>query len=50
MGIARTPEVAPAERNRVLTNVTLYWLTGTIGSSARIYYERVQADYWGQAG
>jgi epoxide hydrolase len=25
----------------------LYWLTGTAGSSARIYYERAHADYWG---
>lgn len=31
----------------MLTNVTLYWLTGTAGSSARIYYERAHADYWG---
>ncbi|MEW9532244.1 epoxide hydrolase family protein [Microbispora sp. NPDC049125] len=26
-------------RDRLLTNVMLYWLTGTAGSSARIYYE-----------
>jgi pimeloyl-ACP methyl ester carboxylesterase len=26
----------------------LYWLTGTAGSSARIYYERAHADYWGK--
>ncbi|GAA1562860.1 hypothetical protein GCM10009789_14920 [Kribbella sancticallisti] len=25
----------------------LYWLTGTAGSAARIYYERAHADYWG---
>jgi epoxide hydrolase len=31
----------------VLTNASLYWLTGTIGSSMRIYYERnhVQRHY-----
>ncbi len=26
-------------RDEVLANVTLYWLTGTIGSSMRLYYE-----------
>jgi epoxide hydrolase len=26
----------------------LYWLTGTAGSSARIYYERAHAGYSGQ--
>ncbi|MFF4833792.1 epoxide hydrolase family protein [Streptomyces sp. NPDC001315] len=33
------PEEA-VDRDRLLTNVMLYWLTGTAGSSARIYYER----------
>ncbi|QOV33612.1 epoxide hydrolase [Streptomyces ferrugineus] len=33
------PEEA-VDRDRMLTNVMLYWLTGTAGSSARIYYER----------
>jgi len=41
------PEDA-VDRDRMLTNVTLYWLTGTVGSSARIYYERAHADYWGR--
>ncbi len=36
------------ERDPLLTNVMLYWLTGTAGSSARIYYERAHAEYWGQ--
>jgi microsomal epoxide hydrolase len=27
------------DRDRILTNVMLYWLTGTAGSSARLYYE-----------
>jgi pimeloyl-ACP methyl ester carboxylesterase len=40
------PEDA-VDRDRLLTNVMLYWLTGTAGSSARIYYERAHADYWG---
>jgi epoxide hydrolase len=38
----------PIDRDRVLTNVMIYWLTGTAGSSARIYYERAHADYWGR--
>ncbi|WP_093906113.1 epoxide hydrolase family protein [Streptomyces sp. cf386] len=33
------PEEA-VDRDQMLTNVMLYWLTGTAGSSARIYYER----------
>jgi pimeloyl-ACP methyl ester carboxylesterase len=40
------PEDA-VDRDQLLTNVTLYWLTGTAGSAARIYYERAHADYWG---
>ncbi|MGW7514474.1 epoxide hydrolase family protein [Streptomyces sp. NPDC054796] len=40
------PEDA-VDRDRMLTNVMLYWLTGTAGSSARIYYERAHAHYWG---
>ncbi|MBG6140167.1 pimeloyl-ACP methyl ester carboxylesterase [Longispora fulva] len=35
------------DRDHLLTNVTLYWLTGTAGSSARLYYERAHAPYWG---
>ncbi|MFD6877829.1 MULTISPECIES: epoxide hydrolase family protein [unclassified Streptomyces] len=38
----------PVDRDRMLTNVMLYWLTGTAGSAARIYYERAHADYFGQ--
>ncbi|MEU6814419.1 epoxide hydrolase family protein [Streptomyces sp. NPDC046860] len=33
------PEDA-VDRDHLLTDVMLYWLTGTAGSSARIYYER----------
>ena len=40
------PEDA-VDRDHLLTNVMLYWLTGTAGSSARIYYERAHAAYWG---
>jgi pimeloyl-ACP methyl ester carboxylesterase len=34
------------DRDHLLTNVMLYWLTGTAGSSARIYYERAHSHYW----
>ncbi len=34
------------DRDQVLTIVMLYWLTGTTGSSARIYYERAHGDSW----
>ncbi|MFI9243424.1 epoxide hydrolase family protein [Streptomyces sp. NPDC053086] len=36
------PEEA-VDRDRLLTDVMLYWLTGTAASSARIYYERAHA-------
>jgi pimeloyl-ACP methyl ester carboxylesterase len=39
------PEDA-VDRDRILTNVMLYWLTGTAGSSARLYYESVRS--WGK--
>ncbi|MCZ9340827.1 epoxide hydrolase, partial [Streptomyces sp. TRM76130] len=39
---AELPEEA-VDRDRLLTNVMLYWLTGTAGSSARVYYERAHA-------
>ncbi|MFJ4781461.1 epoxide hydrolase family protein [Streptomyces sp. NPDC088762] len=38
----------PVSRETVITNVMLYWVTGTAGSAARIYYERAHADYAGQ--
>ncbi|MET7609485.1 epoxide hydrolase family protein [Streptomyces seoulensis] len=44
---ADRPEDA-VDRDHLLTDVMLYWLTGTAGSSARIYYERAHADGWGQ--
>ncbi|WHT22816.1 epoxide hydrolase [Crossiella sp. CA-258035] len=37
------PEEAVA-RDRMLTNISLYWLTGTAGSSAQIYYESMTPD------
>ncbi|GAA2813775.1 epoxide hydrolase family protein [Crossiella cryophila] len=38
------PEDA-VDRDHLLTNVMLYWLTGTAGSSARLYYESARS--WG---
>jgi pimeloyl-ACP methyl ester carboxylesterase len=37
------------DRDRMLTDVTLYWLTGTAGSAAQIYYEEISANDWSQA-
>jgi pimeloyl-ACP methyl ester carboxylesterase len=34
-------------RDQMLTNVMLYWLTGTAGSSARFYYENMRSGPWG---
>jgi epoxide hydrolase len=42
---ADLPEDA-VDRDMILTDVSVYWLTGTAGSSARIYYEGARA--WGQ--
>jgi pimeloyl-ACP methyl ester carboxylesterase len=39
---------APIDRDQLLTNVMLYWLTRTAGSAARAYYERAHADYFDQ--
>ncbi len=42
-----TPEAA-IDRDLMLTNVMLYWLTRTAGSSGRLYYENVHGSSWGQ--
>ena len=34
------------DRDRVLTNVMLYWLTGTAGSAANMYYELMHSGTW----
>ena len=34
------------DRDRMLTNVMLYWLTGTAGSAANIYYESMHSQNW----
>ncbi|MBR8740278.1 epoxide hydrolase family protein [Nocardiopsis sp. MG754419] len=40
------PEEA-LDRDRMLTCVSLYWLTGTAASAAQIYYEEMSASTWG---
>jgi epoxide hydrolase len=38
------------DRDRILTDVSLYWLTGTSGSAAQIYYEEISANAWAETG
>lgn len=38
---------APVDQDTILTNVTIYWLTGTAGSAARFYRE-IGAEAWGR--
>lgn len=33
-------------RDRILTEASLYWLTGTAGSAAQVYYEEMTAGSW----
>jgi microsomal epoxide hydrolase len=35
------------DRDQLLTNVMIYWLTATAGSSARLYYEAARSGAWG---
>ena len=35
------------DRDQMLTNISVYWLTRTAGSSARLYYEAARAGSWG---
>jgi pimeloyl-ACP methyl ester carboxylesterase len=44
---AGLPEEA-VDRDHMLTNVMLYWLTGTAASSAGLYYENMHAESWPQ--
>ncbi|WP_326692223.1 epoxide hydrolase [Streptomyces sp. NBC_01795] len=37
------------DRDRVLTEVSLYWLTGTAASAAQVYYEEISANTWSEA-
>ena len=41
---AEVPEDA-VDRDQLLTNVMLYWLTGTAGSSADLYYENTHTGF-----
>ncbi|WP_197321932.1 epoxide hydrolase family protein [Saccharomonospora sp. NB11] len=47
------PEVALPEqcvdRDHLLTDVSLYWFTGTAASAAQVYYEEMSAVDWAQA-
>ncbi|MEV1247023.1 epoxide hydrolase family protein [Nonomuraea sp. NPDC049750] len=42
---ADLPEAA-IDRDLLLTDVMLYWLTGTAGSVANLYYENMHANTW----
>jgi len=44
---ADIPEDA-VDRDQMLTNVMLYWLTGTAAASARLYYENMHSVSWSQ--
>ncbi|MGY0065745.1 epoxide hydrolase family protein [Streptomyces sp. QTS137] len=37
------------DRHRILTEVSLYWLTGTAASAAQVYYEEISANAWSEA-
>ena len=39
------PELA-IDRDRILTDVMIYWLTGTAGSAANLYYESMHSQDW----
>ncbi|MFI6905754.1 epoxide hydrolase family protein [Nonomuraea sp. NPDC050394] len=36
------------DRDSMLTDVSIYWLTGTAGSAAQIYYEEISAADWNE--
>ncbi|NGO13056.1 epoxide hydrolase [Streptomyces sp. HC44] len=38
------------DRDRMLTNISLYWLTGTAASAAQVYFEEISANAWGEGG
>ncbi|WP_206785695.1 epoxide hydrolase family protein [Amycolatopsis sp. MtRt-6] len=42
-----TTNQTPVGRDAILTNATIFWLTGTAGSAARLYLEAGQ-DGWGE--
>ncbi|MGW1997667.1 epoxide hydrolase family protein [Embleya sp. NPDC001921] len=38
------------DRDRMLTDVALYWFTGTAASAAQVYYEEISANSWSGDG
>ncbi|MEV0680130.1 epoxide hydrolase family protein [Actinosynnema sp. NPDC050436] len=38
------------DRDRMLTDVSVYWLTGTAGPAAQVYYEEISAAEWSESG
>lgn len=46
----REPTGTPFTDEQLLTNLTIYWATGTILSSTRLYFEVNEAGMWGGAG
>src|SRR5690606_16094475 len=38
------------DRDRMLTDVSIYWLTGTAASAAQVYYEEMSANSWSDGG
>ncbi|MGH2543063.1 MAG: epoxide hydrolase family protein [Ardenticatenaceae bacterium] len=46
---AELPEDA-VDRDQLLTNISLYWLTRTGASAAHILYESMRAQEWGEEG
>ena len=43
---AHTLPESAIDRDRILTDVMIYWLTGTAGSSANMYYESMHSRDW----
>lgn len=37
-------------RDELLTNIMIYWITGSIASSTRLYFETMASDRWGPPG
>lgn len=37
------------DRDLMLTNISIYWFTGTVGTAAQIYYEEISASDWAEA-
>jgi epoxide hydrolase len=48
-GAAVLPEEA-VDKDLLLTNVTLYWLTRSAGSSAHVLYDGMHTQDWGEPG